>query len=68
LDYLLGIYRKDSDAARTSAEQIIILEHKDRMPTLVDKLGDAQHVKVIEFTQNKEHGRYGFLDGVYEYE
>ncbi len=68
LNYLLGIYRKDIGAARTSAEQIIIFEHKDRMPTLVDKLGDAQHAKVIEFTQDKEHGRYGFLDGVFEYE
>ena len=65
LEYLLGIYDKDADSLQTSAEQIIIIEHKDRMPTLVDTLTDAPHVKIIEFTQDKEHGRYGFLDGVY---
>jgi len=68
LDYLLGIYKDETDSTRTSAEQIIIIEHKDRMPMLVDTLADTPHVKVIEFTQDKKHGRYGFLDGVYQYE
>jgi hypothetical protein len=68
LDYLLGIYSEDKDSAQISAEQVIIIEHKDRMPTLSEKIVDAPHVKVIEFTQDKEHGRYGLLDGVYQYE
>ena len=68
LDYLLGIYKDETNSIRTSAEQIIIIEHKDRMPSLVDTLADAPHVKIIEFTQDKEHGRYGFLHGVYQYE
>ena len=68
LDYLLGIYRRDADSARTSAAQIIIIEHKDKMPTLADTFAEASHVKVIEFTQDEKHGRYGFLDGVYQYE
>jgi len=38
------------------------------MPILIDQLIDKPHVKIIEFTQDKEHGRYGFLDGVFEYE
>jgi len=66
--YLLGIYSKSTNLDQTSAEQIIIIEHKDRMPILIDQLIDKPHVKIIEFTQDKEHGRYGFLDGVFEYE
>jgi hypothetical protein len=66
LDYLIRIYASDADADQTSAEQIIIIEHKDRMPTQLDKLANIPHVKVTEFTRDKEHGRYGFLDGVYE--
>ena len=68
LGYLMDIYSKDADCPQTSAEQIIIMEHKDRMPSLANILADAPHVRVIEFTQDKEHGRYGFLDGVYQYE
>jgi peptidoglycan hydrolase CwlO-like protein len=68
LDYLLGIYAEDADADQTSAEQIIIIEHKDRMPTQLDELANKKHVKVAEFTRDKEHGRYGFLEGVYQYE
>ena len=68
LNYLFAIYCKDADSTRTSAEQIIIIEHKERMPSLMEKLIGAPHVKVIEFTQDKTHGRYGFLDGVYQEE
>jgi predicted nuclease with TOPRIM domain len=68
VDYLLGIYKNDADADHTSAEQIIIIEHKDRMPAQLDALAENRHVKITEFTQDKEHGRYGFLDGVYQYE
>ncbi|AQU03379.1 hypothetical protein B1774_04595 [Dehalococcoides mccartyi] len=68
LDYLLSIYKDDLGKDQTAAEQIIIIEHKDRLPMLVDRLANSPHVKIIEFTQDKEHGRYGFLDGVYQYE
>jgi hypothetical protein len=68
LDYLFGIYSDDAYSSQTSAEQIIIIEHKDRMPTQIADLSKIPHVKVTEFTRDKEHGRYGFLDGVYQYE
>lgn len=68
LNYLVSIYTADSTSNQTSAEQIIIIEHKDRLPILGDIFPDAPHFKVIEFTQDKEHGRYGFLEGVYQYE
>lgn len=67
LNYLLKIHNGEANSTRTSTEQIIIIEHKDRMPTL-DRLANTPHVKVIEFTQDRDHGRYGFLDGVYQYE
>lgn len=68
LDYLLNIYRRDADSPQTSAAQIIIIEHKDKIPTLSDTMAKVSHFKIIEFTQDKEHGRYGFLDGVYQNE
>ncbi len=68
LNYLVSIYTADSTSNQTSAEQIIIIEHKDRLPILGDILGNTPHFKVIEFTQDKKHGRYGFLEGVYQYE
>lgn len=68
LNYLLEIYQRETSSTHTSAEQIIIVEHKDRMPLLADTLKNNPHVKVIEFTQDKKHGRYGFLDGVYQSE
>jgi chaperonin cofactor prefoldin len=68
LDYLLDIYKSDAESDQTSAEQIIVIEHKDRMPARIDELANIRHVKVTEFTRSKEHGRYGFLDGVYWYE
>lgn len=68
VDYLIGIFSGDAESAPTSAEQIIIIEHKDRLPTQIDGLLQTPHVKVTEFTRDKEHGRYGFLDGVYQYE
>ncbi len=43
--------------------QIIIVEQKEKLPF---SLTNYPNVNVIEFTKNKEHGRYGFLDGVYE--
>lgn len=43
--------------------QIIIVEQKEKLPF---SLGNFPNINVIEFTKNKEHGRYGFLDGLYE--
>jgi len=68
LKYLVSIYDSDSMSSSTSAEQIIIIEHKDKLQMLDDISGNSNHVKVIEFTKDKQHGRYGFLEGVYQYE
>jgi hypothetical protein len=61
VDYLIGIFSGDAESAPTSAEQIIIIEHKDRLPTQIDGLLQTPHVKVTEFTRDKEHGIYGIL-------
>jgi hypothetical protein len=67
LDYLISIYASSSNISRTTAEQIIIIEHKDRLRVFGDNLGRLSHVNVIEFTQDKDHGRYGFLEEVFQY-
>jgi uncharacterized protein YukE len=70
LEYLLSIYKNDigKSNATTSATQIIIIEQKEKLPMLDSIIGNAPHVKVIEFTHDKNHGRYGFLEDVFEYE
>jgi hypothetical protein len=68
LDYLLSIYKDEKSLNRTTHEQIIIFEHKDRMPKQIEELAIVPHVKIIEFTGDKAHGRYGFLNDVFEYE
>ena len=45
--------------------QKIFIEHKDKFPYVIQ---ETENVKVIEFTKNKNHGRYGLLNGVYELE
>jgi len=72
LRYLRAIYERDSERSQydkssfgiTEAPQIIIVEQKDKLPMLEEILSDAPHTKIIEFTQDKEHGRYGFLNNV----
>ena len=44
--------------------QVIMIEQKEKMPDF--KYDEYENVKVIEFTKNKEHGRYGFLNGVFD--
>lgn len=69
LEYLLSINNDIGKSnATTSATQIIIIEQKEKLPMLDSVIGNASHVKVIEFTHDKNHGRYGFLEGVFEYE
>ena len=47
--------------------QVIIVEQTKRMPFIpTDSEEDAVHV--IQFSRNKEKGRYGFLNGVYNAE
>ena len=43
--------------------QIIIVEQKEKLPF---SLSNCTDVNIIEFTKNKDHGRYGFLNGIYE--
>jgi|GEM_PF-260213 len=43
--------------------QIIIAEHKEKLP-----IDDISQANIIEFTGVKNHGRYGFLNGVFNYE
>ena len=44
--------------------QVIIVEQTKRMPFVPDE-SDEDGVHVIKFTRNKEEGRYGFLNEVY---
>ena len=44
--------------------QVIIVEQTKRMPFIPDE-SDEDGVHVIKFTRNKEEGRYGFLNEVY---
>lgn len=44
--------------------QVIIVEQTKRMP-FVPKESDENGVHVIQFTKNREKGRYGFLNEVY---
>lgn len=44
--------------------QIIMVEQKKRMPFIPKEDADTG-VHIIEFSRNKNSGRYGFLDGVF---
>jgi predicted nucleic acid-binding Zn-ribbon protein len=47
--------------------QVIIIEQKKRMP-FIPKEDNEKQIHVIEFSRNKESGRYGFLNDVYNSE
>ena len=67
-------YKEKSETMKTSlfkyllenhdSGQVIMIEQKEKMPDF--KYDEYENVKVIEFTKNKEHGRYGFLNGVFD--
>ena len=44
--------------------QVIIVEQTKRMPFIPNESADGS-VHVIQFSQNKNEGRYGFLNDVY---
>lgn len=44
--------------------QVIVIEHKDKIP-FVPKTDEAKGIRVTEFTMNKQSGRYGFLNDVF---
>ena len=44
--------------------QVIIIEHKDKIPFL-PKTDSTKGISVTEFTMNKQSGRYGFLNDVF---
>ena len=45
-------------------KQIILIEHKEKIPKKFLKYKD---INIIEFTKDKNHDRYGFLNNVDEY-
>lgn len=44
--------------------QVIVIEHKDKIP-FVPKTDETKGIRVTEFTMNKQSGRYGFLNDVF---
>lgn len=50
--------------AHAHERQVIIIEQTKRMPFIPSE-DEKKGVHVIRFTRNKEDGRYGLLDGVY---
>jgi hypothetical protein len=50
--------------AHAHERQVIIVEQTKRMPFIPDE-SDENGVHVIRFSRNKDEGRYGFLDEVY---
>ena len=44
--------------------QVIIIEHKDKIP-FIPKTDTSKGIRVTEFTMNKQSGRYGFLNDVF---
>lgn len=44
--------------------QVIVIEHKDKIP-FVPKTDASKGIYVTEFTMNKNSGRYGFLNDVF---
>ncbi len=71
LEYLLSIYKNELSPSKISGaidKQIIIIEQKEKLPMLNSIIKGEEHVRVIEFTRDKNHGRYGFLNGVFGHE
>ena len=58
LNYLLTL----SNESESPLVQIIIAEHKEKL-----SINDKSNINIIEFTGDKKHGRYGFLNGVFNY-
>lgn len=50
--------------AHAHEQQVIIVEQTKRMP-FVPAESDENGVHVVRFSRNKEEGRYGFLNEVY---
>lgn len=59
INHLLSI----SNKGESPLVQIIIAEHKEKLP-----INDKSRANFIEFTGDKNHGRYGFLNDVFNYE
>ena len=59
INHLLSI----SNKGESPLVQIIIAEHKEKLP-----INDKSQANFIEFTGDKNHGRYGFLNDVFNYE
>lgn len=53
--------------AHAHERQVIIVEQTKRMP-FVPSENDDSGIRVVQFTRNKEEGRYGFLNEVYNVE
>lgn len=53
--------------AHAHDRQVIIVEQTKRMPFIPEE-NDEKGVHVIQFTRNKDKGRYGFLNDVYNSE
>lgn len=56
INHLLSI----SNEGESPLVQIIIAEHKEKLP-----INDKFQANLIEFTGDKNHGRYGFLNAVF---
>ena len=50
--------------AHSSERQVIIVEQTKRMPFIPEE-NEEEHIHVIRFTRNKNNGRYGFLNEVF---
>ena len=46
------------------SRQVIVIEHKDKLPFML-KTDISKGISVTEFTMNKQSGRYGFLNDVF---
>ena len=53
--------------AHAKERQVIIVEQSKRMPFIPED-SDEKSVHVIRFSRNKNEGRYGFLNEVYNLE
>lgn len=63
LQYLFKNYGSPASTA-----QIILIDQKEKLPMLDPMIKRAPHINVIEFTGDKNVGRYGFLDGVFHHD
>lgn len=64
LNHILSVHKNEE----SQPMQIIIAEHKEKLPKLESITKDVPNVNIIEFTGVKNHGRYGFLNDVFNYE